>query len=368
MKPVLGALTVALLSSGLTGCGYIVGDSGYFRDRGGDYQLAQVEPRMTVPEGVDAKPLGDLLPVPGQARPGSGGKFEVPRPRALAASGDGSEFSVQQDGNARWLLAQRPPAEVFAGVRQFLSEYEVPVEREALGLGEIETGWMVFDQQSGNALTRRLMPAVAGSRRPEGQEHRFRLRIEPGVQGANSEIHALQMSRSLGSTQDSWPSRSENLNLEHALLAELENYLGQAGTGDGASLMASRPAQGAQSASLGQDGAGNPVLSLSVDFNRAWAAVGSALQRAEIEVVDLNRSAGVYYVDMDGVAADAEERGFLGRVFGRDRPAPATEEQRVQVRLTQLGGEVQVTAERSIATAADASVARDLLTRIRDNL
>lgn len=50
MKPVLGALSVALLSSSLTGCGYIFGDSGYFRDRGGDYQLAAVEPRMTVPQ------------------------------------------------------------------------------------------------------------------------------------------------------------------------------------------------------------------------------------------------------------------------------------------------------------------------------
>lgn len=366
MKPVLGALSVALLSSSLTGCGYIFGDTGYFRDRGGDYQLAQVEPRMTVPQGVDAKPIGDLLPVPGQVRQGAGGKFEVPRPQALAVAGEGSEFSVQQNGNARWLLAQRAPADVYAGVRQFLQDYDVTVEREAANLGEVETGWMVFDQ-NGNALTRRLAPALAGARRSEGQEHRFRLRIEPGVQGANSEIHALHTSRSVGSAQDSWPSRSDNSNLEHALLAELENYLGQGGGGDGASLIASRATQGGPRAELAQDGAGNPVLTIQGDFNRAWASVGAALQRAELDVADLNRSAGVYYVDVSGASAAVDERGFFGRLFGRSSPA-TDDEQRMQIRLTQLAGQVQVTVERSIQAAADAGVARNLLTRIRDNL
>lgn len=368
MKPVLGALSVALLSSSLTGCGYIFGDSGYFRDRGGDYQLAAVEPRMTVPQGVDAKPIGDLLPVPGQVRQGTGGKFEIPRPQPLAVAGDGNEFSVQQSSNARWLLAQRAPSEVYAGVRQFLSDYQVPVAQEAAGLGEIETAWMSFDQQAGNALTRRLAPAMAGSRRPEGQEHRFRIRIEPGVQGASSEIHVLHASRSQGSNQDAWPSRSENLNLEHALLAEMENHLGQGAGGDAASLMATRTLAPGAGATLAQDGAGNTVLTIRGDFNRAWAAVGSALQRAEITVADINRSAGVYYVDLDGSARPADERGFFGRLFRRDRPATQDTEQRVQVRLTQLAGEVQVTVERSIQAAADAGLARDLLTRIRDNL
>jgi outer membrane protein assembly factor BamC len=368
MKPVLGALSVALLSTSLTGCGYIFGDSGYFRDRGGDYQLATVEPRMTVPQGVDSKPIGDLLPVPGQLQQGTGGKFKVPRPQALAVSGAGNEFTVQQSGSARWLMAARPPAEVFAGVRQFMLEYDVDVAREASGVGEIETGWMVIGQQSGNALARRLVPAVTGSRRPEGQEHRFRLRIEPGVQGASSEIHALHMSRSVGGNLEAWPQRSENSNLEHALLAELENYLNQAGTGDGASLMAARGLSARDRASLAQDGAGNPVLTLQGDFNRAWASVGSALQRAEIPVADLNRSAGVYYVDLDGVAAGSDERGFFSRMFRRNRPAAQDADQRIQIRLTQLAGQVQVTVERSMQEAANVGVARDLLTRIRDNL
>ena len=82
MKAVLGPLAVSVMAVSLSGCGYFFGEDGYFRDRGSDYQLAAVEPRMKVPADVDSKPLGDLLPVPGQLQAQSG-KFETPRPQPM---------------------------------------------------------------------------------------------------------------------------------------------------------------------------------------------------------------------------------------------------------------------------------------------
>ena len=83
MKPVLGALSVVLLGS-LSGCGYIYGEDGYFRDRGSDYQAAQIKPRMEVPDGIESKPIGDLLPVPGQVTGNQEfDKFEMPRPQPM---------------------------------------------------------------------------------------------------------------------------------------------------------------------------------------------------------------------------------------------------------------------------------------------
>lgn len=367
MKPVLGALTIALLSSTVSGCGYFMGDSGYFRDRGADYQLAQVEPRMTVPAELNSKPLGDMLPVPGKVEQGSGDKFQTPRPQPLAVSADGSDFSWQQKGSTRWLLAQRAPGQLWPEVRKFFEDYQVPVTRAAEELGEIETDWIAFDLQTGNLLVRRLAPAIGANRRVDGQEQRFRVRIEPGVRGASSEIHVLHSVRSQGSPVSTWPERSENPNLERALLAELESYLSQDDGDNVASLIAARDTAG-QRATLGQDGAGNPVLSIPSDFNRAWALVGDSLNRADVMVADLNRSAGVYYVDIDQSASEQEQRGFFSRMFGRGRTQEVDPEQRIQVRLTQVAGQVQVTVERSIEAAADASMARDLLTRIRDNL
>ncbi|HDZ56288.1 MAG TPA: outer membrane protein assembly factor BamC [Pseudomonas xinjiangensis] len=368
MKPVLGALTIALLGSSLSGCGYIFGDAGYFRDRGSDYQTAAVEPRMTVPPELEHKPLGDMLPVPGVTSPALDEKFTTPRPQPLDAGADGSAFSLQQDGASRWLLAQRAPEEVWPRVRQFLTAYDIPVAHEDASLGEMETAWIAFDLQPDNPLVRRLAPAVGPSRTLDGREQRFRVRIEPGVRATNTEIHVLHMSRSQGGTLESWPESSENVNLERAFLAELETHLSQSSGDDVASLMATRDVPTSANSSLGQDGAGNPVLTLQSEFNRAWASVGAALGRADILVADLNRSAGVYYVDLNQTRTEQESKGFFSGLFGGDEPVEEDSFQRIQVRLTQIGNQVLVTVEESIENAAEAALARDLLKRIRDNL
>lgn len=366
MKPVLNALTLVVMGVGLSGCGYLFGEDGYFRDRGSDYQAAVVEPRMTVPAELDSKPIGDLLPVPGEIRAGGTGKYRVPRPQGLSVGADFSEFSQQQNGGERWLLAQRAPSGLWPQVRQFLSEYQVPVARESATLGEMETGWLAFDSNADNPLVRRLLPAVGLNRRADG-EQRFRLRVEPGVQSGTSEIKVLHMQRSQGSERAEWPATSDNSNLERAMLAELETYLSQTGEADSAALSSVDELPAARRSTLEQDGAGNPVLTLQTDFNRAWAAVGQALARADILVDDLNRSAGVYYVNPQQSASD-DRPGFFGRLFRRGKSADTTAVQRTQVRLTSVGNRVQVTVEDSIDTSSDSGQARELLRRIHDNL
>src|SRR5690554_7807509 len=84
MKPVLNALTLMRVGAGLSGCGYLFGEDGYFRDRGSDYQTATIEPRRTVPPQLQAKPSADLLPEPGEARAGGTAKDKAARPHRAA--------------------------------------------------------------------------------------------------------------------------------------------------------------------------------------------------------------------------------------------------------------------------------------------
>lgn len=394
MKPVRNALTLAMVGVGLSGCGYFFGEDGYFRDRGSDYQAATIEPRMTVPPELQSKPIGDLLPVPGEVRAGGVDKFRLPRPQGISVGAEYSDFSLQQNGGERWLLAQHGVSAMWPQVRQFFTEYQVPIARESSSLGEIETDWLRFEEGSSNALTRRLLRAAGpASRRSDqdqrvpdraadvlpsttgrglqdtavrttGQEQRFRLRIEPGVQSGTSEIKVLHMQRSAGSAHADWPAASDNANLERALLAELESYLNQ--TGGQASVALSRPdTPPARRSSLGQDGAGNPVLNIHTDFNRAWAAVGQALAAADIRVDDLNRSAGVYYVNPQQ-GAEKDKPGFFGRLFRRGDDKGSA--QRTEVRLTQVANRVQVTVEDSTDNSSDSDEARALLSRIHENL
>lgn len=369
MKPVLKVLPLLLVGAGLSGCGYLFGEDGYFRDRGSDYRDSVVEPRMTVPAELNSKPIGDLLPVPGKIQAGTNdqGKFDLPRPSALNVGKDFSEFSLQQNGGERWLLAQRAPSELWPRVRQFLAEYRVPLAKESATTGDLETGWLAFEDDE-NPLVRRLLPAVGPNRRTIGQEQRFRVRVEPGVQSGTSELKVLHMQRSQGGDDTQWPSSSDNSNLERAVLAELESYLSQDDSEDSASLLTVDETPVARRSTLDKDGAGNPVLNLNTDFNRAWSAIGQALGKADILIVDLNRSAGVYYVNEGERAVEPKKPGFFRRVFTRKKIQQPDKTQRTQIRLTTLGNRVQVSVEDNISTSTDSSQAKKLLSRIQDNL
>lgn len=287
----------------------------------------------------------------------------MPRPQALLVSADSREFSLQQEGASQWLLAQRTPVDSWPLVRRFITEYRIPLVSENPRLGEMQTDWVSFASDSDNPLVRRIQPLL-GERRRADEQHRFRIRLEPGVQRGTSEIFVLQMSALNSDARQPWPERSQNAALERAVLAELESYLNQSGDTDVASLAASQqPATGSR-AELTQDGAGNPVLRIGSDFNRAWAAIGDALPRAGIAVSDLNRSSGIYYIDLDGAAEPAAKKGWLGRLFSRAPADTDAAERRLQLRLTPVGNRVDVTAERGIDQVADPQLARELLQRL----
>lgn len=374
MKPVLSALTLGVLAS-LSGCGYIIGDEGYFRDRGSDYQDARVESRMTVPNDLQSKPIGDLLPVPGQisAGPVSEDGFETPRPQPLLASADTSAFSLQQDGNRRWLLAQLPASDVWPLLQRFWSDYQVPLAESDPALSEFETQWVDFSQATANPLVRRVMPTLEEGRRIDDEEQRFRVRLEPGVNAGSSEVRVLHQSRDIGDDDSEWPGRSDIAGFERGLLAELETYLNQSlanqSSGQGSSLANIGPTQ----TTLEQDGAGNTVLSMTTDFNRAWVEVGDALSRGDVLVTDFNRSSGVYYVDLDQTRSEKEEKpGFFSGWFGgsddEDEQESVADESQIQVRLTPVSNRIEVTVEAGIDTAANSDVARELLQKIQSNL
>ncbi len=372
MKPVLSALTLGVLAS-LSGCGYLMGEDGYFRDRGSDYQQAEVQPRMTVPAGLESKPTGDLLPVPGQiaAAPQPGEKFETPRPRPMAAGVDTSTFSLQQEGSQRWVLAQLPASDVWPLLQRFWSDYRVPMAQSDAALSEFATQWVDFSKAAGNPLVRRMLPLVQEGQRIDDEEQRFRLRLEPGVNTGTAEIKVLHQARDLGDDDSEWPTRSDNVNFERALLAELETYLNQSVSSDGPALVSSIINSGPVETSLEQDGAGNSVLYMLTDFNRAWSDVGEALARADVLVTDYNRSSGVYYVDLDQTRSEQEEEpGFFSRWFGGDDEEEQVEDDgsQLQVRLTPASNRIEVSVDAGIEHAADSASARDLLERIQRGL
>src|SRR5690606_38418473 len=96
-----------------------------------------------------------------------------------------------------------------------------------------------------------------------------------------------------------------------------------------------------------------------------------ALEMGDVRVEDLNRSLGLYYINLaEGAVKKDEEPGLFSRMFGGE---PSKEEidaraERYQVRLTSVGNSVQVTVEKDLNTVAPTDVARRVLQLIQDNL
>lgn len=155
---------------------------------------------------------------------------------------------------------------------------------------------------------------------------------------------------------------------QRAQLSDQERIAGQGGT---VSLLAERAYDAPGGVTLIQDASGNPLLQLDSDFDRAWSSVGRALESADVLVEDLNRSLGVYYVNLAEEARTPEKKpGFFARLFGAkpDREALEARAERYQVRVVQSGASVQVSVERDLDTLAPADVARRVLGLIQDGL
>jgi outer membrane protein assembly factor BamC len=371
MKRLTGLSALALIIASTSGCGWIYGENGYFRDRGSDYREARQTAPMQLPANVEAKRLDPLLPVPERiATSTEQGEFIVPRPQSLSATGQTSDFSLQKSGDSRWVVAQRVPAEVWPVAVQFFTDNGFRIAEERPQTGEFTTTWQRFDALS-ESMARRLSSRVSGVS-PDA-ETRVRVRIEPGVQRNTSEIFVVSAERPAGSSSDvAFTTRSSNPSLDSALLDEMLVTLARsAEQGGSVSLLAARDFDAPNRVSLAEDGNGNPVLSLGSDFDRAWSGVGRSLEMADVRVDDMNRSLGVYYINLAESASKADsEPGFFSKMFGSE---PTKEEidaraERFQVRLTPVGDSVQVSVEKDINTVAPADVARRVLDLIQNNL
>ncbi|MGB1061913.1 MAG: hypothetical protein ACPGZU_17360, partial [Ketobacter sp.] len=54
---ILRAASLLAVLIALSGCSYLFGDKGQFRERAMDYQQAESLPPLTIPEGMDSKPI-----------------------------------------------------------------------------------------------------------------------------------------------------------------------------------------------------------------------------------------------------------------------------------------------------------------------
>ena len=343
------ACGVAVLSS----CGTFFGDDGMFRDRKNDYLQEKLLPPLAVPDDVDFKAEDELFIIPNvtnESLPNN--DFQVPRPAPLINAGADDSVRIQKLGDERWILVELPPSHLWQRLKNFLAENKIPVVREQANQGLLETGWL-----------QRL-----GDDTPKTKE-RYRFRVEQGVQRSSSEVHILQFQQPFAAAsaeQIDWPEKSVSAEREKQMTQTLAQHLASSSEFESVSLMA----QGIGSASrvnLVRNTTGEPVVKLSLPFDRAWASLGSALKKADFNVVDLNRSKGLYYVAYEP-ADDEDKPGFFSRLFGAGKKEEDAEAKNYLFNVERLDDGVQIGIRKSADKELAEEQAKALLERVKGYL
>jgi outer membrane protein assembly factor BamC len=289
--------TLLIAAALLSGCGWLTGDEGIFRDRSNDYRNARLEQPLQIPPQLDGGSIEDALAIPPTSAPtGMGGEFQVPRPDPMDGNPGGELVRLQRLGDAHWILVEAEPGEVWPRVRQFLNVNRLSVARADAAAGVIESGW--------------LQPQAEGAAR-----ERYRFRIEQGVQRGSSEVFVLQ------SAGEQWPQSSSNGEREGEMRRALAQFIADAGSSGSVSMLAQRGLDARGKVFLERRGE-QPALRLELPLERAWASLESALPKAGFTVSDLNRSERQLWATYAPPAEEEEKRGWFGSLwhalFGED--------------------------------------------------
>ena len=296
VKPSLKIIAAVYLLTSLSGCSWLFGDDGTFRDRSDDYRQAKTEAPLELPEGIDSDSIDDSYAIPIISdRTTLDDKFEVPTPEPLADDIDRDSVRINTLADQSWILVDGAPGQVWPRLRGFLSLNQLSVQRADAVSGMIETAWL---QPAGEDVLR----------------ERYRIRVDQGVQRGTTEVYILQADIRAGKRD--WPQQSNNIDREKIMTQELAQYLADSAAAVAVSMLAQQAIDSSGKVTLEEDNNDQAYIKLRLPFSRAWASVGKALNKSGYHIDDLNRSEKTYYVHYLEKKEEEDDDGFFSSMFG----------------------------------------------------
>ena len=349
MKNIFKVGLVLALAVSTSGCSWLFGDDGVFRDRSNDYRKARIEKPLELPDGMQTNVYSDSYAIPEISdRSALSGKFIVPAPEPLSDDVDRDAVRINKLGNQQWILANGSPGQVWPRLRSFFNLNKLSVQRADAMTGILETVWLTPSNES-------------------GLKERYRLRIEQGVQRGTSEIYVLQADSS--AANDRWPESSSDQQRETLMVQEVAQFLANNTAIGSVSMLAQQAIDSSGRVTLEQDGNAEPYIRLQLPFSRAWASVGRAIGKADIAVDDLDRNQRIFYIRYDKKQqGDKEKSGWFSSWFGGDDD-PAKQGQKYFVRVKDESSQtVEITVERQSGEPMDDGESDHILKLIKRHL
>ena len=242
---------------------------------------------------------------------------------------------IERDGGQRWLVVSSiPPAQLWEQIRAFWQEQGFILAEDSRQRGVMQTDWQESRAKVDLGIIRNTLSMAVNNSYVTGERNRYRTRLEPGKDGSTYVFISQQGLHEVltGSSNDGseWQPKPNDPGLEAEYLGRLQRALAQGpkrsviGEPE-ASPPPSRTAAAApnneavvpaQTLPVGVQPAEGSAVLLSEGYERAWARVGTALDRGSFTVDDRDRDRGLYFVRYaDPNDFGTATQGFWSQVF-----------------------------------------------------
>ena len=258
----------------LSSCAWLSGPDGLYPDTKYDFIQEEIEEQIIIPDGIDYPSYEDHYPASNIIIDNN---QDVPKPRQIFSSDGNSSVQLRRLGNLMWIYIEVLPSTAWPISRSYwdTSIYNVAKADPAQGKILID-----YDQNT-----------------------YFEMSIEHGLKEASSEIFLQQISKNNTTmNQDSDLIQNELENIINFFAESVSNF-------SGTSLAAQNLNERKKTNIFTEDN--RTVIELSLSFDRAWSSVSRALKTSEINIIDLDRNNGIFYVSFSS-EEDAGIFSFLG--------------------------------------------------------
>ena len=271
MKHVLNFLPLIFF---VTSCSIIGGPNGYFPEKKYDFLEEEIEADISLPSDLDSPDTENHYPVGDPSNLDN--VLEVPKPRQIFSSSGDSSVQLRRLGELMWIYIETLPSTSWPISKNYWDTSEYDVIKADPVSGEIDID---FSQSS-----------------------KLQMRVEHGIKEASTEVFLYKINKISGDIE----SDPEFVQMEMEKM--IDYYADSLSNFTGTSLAAQNLNEMKKAKIFTEDGM--TVISLDLNFDRAWSSVSKALNAAEIVTNDRDRSNGIFYVSF----AEKDERRF--RLFG----------------------------------------------------
>jgi outer membrane protein assembly factor BamC len=253
----------------------IGGQDGYFPEKKYDFLNEEIEENISIPNDLTKPNTENHYPVNGSVDIDN--LISVPKPRQIFASSGDSSVQLRRLGELMWIYIETLPSTSWPISKNYwdTSIYEV-VKADPV-TGEIDID---FDQNS-----------------------KLQMRVEHGIKEASTEIFLVKVNKFTNEIV------SDPEFIQGEMEKMIDYYADSLSNFSGTSLAAQNLNEMKKANIFTENG--RTVISLDLNFDRAWSSVSKALNTAEIVTNDRDRSKGIFFVSY----AKEEERRFF-KLFG----------------------------------------------------